>query len=60
MGNALHLLPRTRDFTAVHKLLIDRGLAVPAGGDIPPPTGQVPRDLPEVVARIRALLGVTA
>ena len=25
-GKALQLLPRTRDFTAIHQLLIDRGL----------------------------------
>lgn len=56
VGQALHLLPRTRDFTAVHRLLIDRGLAVPAGGVIPPPRGQVPNDMPGVVSRVRALL----
>jgi mitochondrial fission protein ELM1 len=59
-GDALHLLPRTRDFTAVHQLLISRGLAVQAGGEIPPPRGVVPNDLPGAVARIRDLLGVEA
>jgi len=59
IGQALHLLPRTRDFTAVHTLLIDRGLAVPAGGAIPPPHGEVPNDMPAVVSRIRALLNET-
>lgn len=55
-GQALHLLPRTRDFTAIHRILIDRGLAVPAGGAIPPPSGEVPNDMPAVVSRVRALL----
>ena len=54
-GGVLRVLPHTRDFLAVHQSLIDQGLAVPAGSDIPPPTGCVPDDLPEVVARIRAL-----
>ena len=58
VGGALRLLPRTRDFTAVHDLLIDRGLAVPAGGAIPPPQGALPNDLPAVVARIRSDLGL--
>jgi len=49
-------LPRTRDFTAVHKLLIDRRLAVPAGGKIPPPRGEVPDDMPVVVRRVHELL----
>jgi len=53
---ALHLLPRTRDFTAMHDLLIERGLAVLAGGEIPPPQGSLPDDLSGVVARIRAEL----
>jgi mitochondrial fission protein ELM1 len=57
IGNALSLLPNTRDFRAVHRLLIDSGLAVPAGGAIPAPTGEIPDDLPAVVARIRGLAG---
>jgi mitochondrial fission protein ELM1 len=57
IGGALHLLPRTRDFTAVHELLIDRGLAVPAGSPLRPSSGDVPNDLPAVVARVRALVG---
>jgi mitochondrial fission protein ELM1 len=60
VGKLLHILPRTRDFTAVHDLLIERGLAVRAGERLRPPTGQVPDDLPSVVARIRSLLGVEA
>lgn len=56
-GRALHALPRTRDFTAVHDLLIDRGLAVPAGAALRPSSGDVPNDLPAVVARVRALVG---
>ena len=56
LGTGLRILPTTRDFTAVHGLLIKRGLAVAAGGDIPAPTGEVPNDLPQAVARFRALL----
>ncbi len=58
-GKVLHVLPRTRDFTAIHQLLIDRGLAVLAGEDLTVPRGEVPNDLPLVVARIRALLAST-
>ena len=56
-GRALHVLPRTRDFTAVHDLLIERGLAVPAGEPLRPSSGDVPNDLPAVVERVRALVG---
>ena len=34
---------------------IEQGLAVEAGGDIPPPSGDVQSDLPTVVARIRGI-----
>lgn len=57
IGGALHMLPRTRDFTAVHDLLIERGLAVPAGAPLQPSSGDLPNDLPAVVARVRALVG---
>ncbi|MGI9265388.1 MAG: mitochondrial fission ELM1 family protein [Gammaproteobacteria bacterium] len=56
IGGALHILPRTRDFTAIHKLLIDRGLAVPAGTPLRPPEGEVPNDLPLVAERIDRLI----
>jgi len=55
VGGALHVLPHTRDFLAVHRALIDQGLAVEAGGAIPPPSGDVQSDLPRVVARIRGI-----
>ena len=55
-GGALGILPRTRDFSALHRLLVDRGLAVTAGEPLRPPSGSVPDDLPAVAARIRALL----
>ncbi len=55
VGGALRVLPHTRDFLAVHASLIEQGLAVTAGGEIPPPSGEVGSDLPAVVARIRAL-----
>lgn len=51
----LGLVSQTRDFRAFHRLLIDRGLAVPLGHGFPPPTGAVPDDLTAVVARIEAL-----
>jgi mitochondrial fission protein ELM1 len=50
------LLEATRDFRAVHRMLIDSGLAVPAGEPLRPPTGAVPDDLPTVVARIHGLM----
>ena len=50
------LLTQTRDFRAFHRMLIDRGLAVRAGGGFPPPEGQLPDDVGPVVARIRALM----
>ena len=55
-GGALGILPRTRDFSALHRLLIERGLAVPAGEPLRPPSGSVPDELPAGAARIRALL----
>lgn len=56
LGGWLHILPRTRDFTAIHQLLIERGLAVEAGQPLRESSGEVPNDLPEVVQRIRALV----
>jgi hypothetical protein len=56
VGGALHVLPRTRDFSALHGLLLDHGLAGLADEPLRPPSGSVPNDLPEVVARIDALL----
>ena len=49
-------ITHTRDFRAFHQMLIDRGLAVKAGGEIPPPSGEVPDDAALVVARIRRLM----
>ncbi len=59
IGSRLRILPRTRDFTAVHELLIDRGLAVEAGSPLSQPRGEVPDDLARVVARVRALVNET-
>jgi mitochondrial fission protein ELM1 len=53
------LLAATRDFGAFHEMLLDAGLAVRAGEPLVPPKGAVPDDLPAVVARIKALSGVT-
>jgi len=55
-GGLLRLLPRTRDFTAIHQLLIGRGLAVPAGTALKAPQGEVPNDLEAVAERVRGLL----
>ncbi len=50
------LITHTRDFRAFHKMLIDQGLAVPAGAGFPAPSGQVPDDLAPVVERIKAVV----
>lgn len=55
VGGSLRLLPRTRDFTAIHELLLERGLAVPVGVPLSAPCGEVPNDLPAVVARVREI-----
>jgi len=56
IGGWLHVLPHTRDFLAVHRSLVEQGLAVPAGGQIVPPRGEIPSDLERVVARIHTLV----
>lgn len=58
MARLLHRLgvaTQTRDFLAFHRLLVERGLAAPLGRGFPPPKGEVPDDLPKVVAAIKAL-----
>jgi mitochondrial fission protein ELM1 len=60
LGDRLYrwgLLGRPRDLTALHQVLITRGLAVRLGEDFPSPGQRAPDDLPRVVARIRRLLG---
>jgi mitochondrial fission protein ELM1 len=59
-GYRAGLLHATRDFRAFHRMLLDQGLAVRAGEPLLPPRGDVPDDLPTVVARIRALMGAGA
>lgn len=49
------IISHTRDFRAFHQMLFDRGLAVPAGTPLRPPSGAVPDDLAQVVTRIEAL-----
>jgi mitochondrial fission protein ELM1 len=56
IGGALHILPHTRDFTAVHEMLVNRGLAVWSGSRLTVPTGQIPDDMQRVVQRVRSLL----
>lgn len=58
-GGALRILPHTRDFTAIHELLVNRGLAVWAGSRLAAPTGQIPDDMQIVTRRIRNLLADT-
>ena len=58
-GLAYHsgFITHTRDFQAFHQTLIDLGLAVLwQRGAVPPPTGQVPDDVSQVVERIREML----
>jgi mitochondrial fission protein ELM1 len=54
--DGFQLLSATRDFQAFHRGLIDAGLAVWAGEPLRPPSGELPDDLSEAVARVRALL----
>jgi len=56
VGGAVGLLPKTRDFGALHELLLERGLAVLAGQPLQPPRGEFPDDLERAAARVRALL----
>jgi mitochondrial fission protein ELM1 len=55
--HGLGLFKGTRDIPGFCRLLYARGFAVPAGAPLRPPRGQVPDDLGQVVARIRALTG---
>jgi len=56
----LHIITQTRDFTAFHDMLVDKGLAEYAGGTLPhAPDGQVPDDLGIAVQRILALMATT-
>ncbi len=60
LGRWLHrtgILSHTRDVSAVHDLLVERGLASRVGEGFPPPGGAIEDDLPAAVARIRDLLG---
>ena len=52
----LNLLTHPRDFSALHRQLIKRGLAVKLGDPFPARPSQVPDEVPRVVARIRALM----
>ncbi|MEZ5569147.1 MAG: ELM1/GtrOC1 family putative glycosyltransferase [Halioglobus sp.] len=61
LGRVVHhldvfkLLSATRDFSAFHRLLVDKGLAVWAGEPFRQPEGDLPDDVGAVVARIEAL-----
>jgi len=53
----LGIVTQTRDFTAFHDMLVDKGLATYAGDMLPPPPhGDVPDDLGTAVRRILALM----
>jgi hypothetical protein len=52
----LGVIGYSRDLTAVHELLIERGLAVRLGEPFPPSGPPLRDDLPRVVERIKALL----
>jgi len=61
-GRGIHragLFGHTRDFTAIHDLLIRRGLATNAGSNFAAPTGAIPDDLAAAVARIRSLVAAS-
>lgn len=56
----LHIITQTRDFTAFHDLLVNKGLAEYAGATLPhAPDGQVPDDIGIAVQRILALMATT-
>ena len=52
----LRLVNHTRDFQAFYRSLYRRGLAVPAGQDPRAATPSLPDELPQVIARVRALI----
>ncbi|HYQ92521.1 MAG TPA: ELM1/GtrOC1 family putative glycosyltransferase [Candidatus Competibacteraceae bacterium] len=59
LGDGLYrlgLIGYSRDLTAVHELLIQRGLAVRLGDPFPPPGPPLVDDLSQVGKRIKALL----
>jgi uncharacterized protein len=56
----LGIATQTRDFTAFHDMLVEKGLATYAGDTLPPPPGgEVPDDLGIAVQRIQALMDTT-
>ena len=52
----LHLVGQTRDFRAFQQLLFEEGLAVQLGSELVPPRRALLDEVPEVQARIRALI----
>ncbi len=50
------LVSYSRDLTALHRLLMDKGLAAPLGAPFPAGGVEAPDELPRVVERIRDLL----
>ncbi len=59
LGDALFrfgIIGYSRDLTAIHRALIERQLAVPLGNPFHPPGRKPIDELPQVVARVRALM----
>lgn len=52
----LNLVTHPRDFSALHRQLIERGLAVELGDPFPSRPSQVPDEVSRVVERIKALM----
>ena len=52
----LGLLNHTRDFSAFHEVLVQRGLAARSFDALAPPRGSVPEDLERAAAAVRSLL----
>ncbi len=50
------LVGYSRDLTTLHRILMEKGLAVPLGAPFPQGGRSLPDELPRVVARIKALL----
>jgi mitochondrial fission protein ELM1 len=56
----LRIVTQTRDFTAFHEMLVNKGLAAYAGDTLPcPPGGRVPDDLGIAVQRVMDLMSAT-
>jgi hypothetical protein len=57
LGARLGAIGHDRDLTAIHRLMIKEGHAIWFGDPFPSQNRPLPDELPQVVARIVALLG---